>query len=105
MDTSFAITNSGLRVTQIRQDVTANNVANVNTDRFSASSVVQSEQSPGVAVSAIRKSSNTNPTGDSNTDLATEMTNLAINKDTYGANSKVIKVQDQMLGTLLDIFR
>jgi flagellar hook protein FlgE len=103
MDTNFAIANSGLRVTQVRQDVTANNIANVNTDRFQAKSVVQTEQNPGVAVGAIRKTPNTNPMGFSNTDLATEMTNMMVNRDTYGADARVIKVQDRMLGEVINL--
>jgi len=105
MDTNFAITNSALRVTQVRQDVTANNIANVNTDGFAAKNVVLADQNPGVAVAAIRKTPNNNPQGFSNTDLATEMTGMIVNRDTYGANARVIKVQDRMLGEVIDLIR
>lgn len=105
MDTSFAISNSALGVTAIRQGVTAHNVANVNTDRFSSSEVIQKELNPGVGVGAVRKSSNTNPMGFSNTDLSKEMTGLMVNKDTYGANARVLKVQDRMLGEVIDLVR
>jgi len=105
MDTSFAISASSLHVTQVRQDVTGNNIANINTDRFEAKDVVQAEQNPGVSVGAIRKTPNTNPLGHSNTDLPKEMGNLIVNKDTYGANARVFKVQDKMVGELIDLIR
>ena len=105
MDTNFAISTSNLRVTQVRQDVTGNNIANINTDRFEAKDIVQSDANPGVSVAAIRKTPNNNPLGYSNTDLAKEMTNMMVNKDTYAANASVIKVQDRMIGEVIDLIR
>jgi flagellar hook protein FlgE len=105
MDTSFAISNSGLRVTQVRQDVTANNVANINTDGFGASRVSLTDENPGVSVGAIRKTPNTNPEGSSNTDFAVEAGNMIGNKNAYGANARVIKVQDKMIGEVIDLIR
>lgn len=106
MDASFVAPVSGMRVTQVRQDVVGQNVANINTDGYEEKSVVQKEELPsGVSVAAINKTPNTNPTGASNTDLPTAMTGLLINKDTYGANARVIKVQDRMLGEVIDLVR
>ncbi|MFH0919070.1 MAG: flagellar basal body protein [Fibrobacterota bacterium] len=103
MDTSFAISNSGLSVTQIRHDVTANNVANINTDGFGASRVSQNDENPGVSVGAIRKTPNVNPNGPSNTDFAVEAGEMINNKNVYGANARVFKVQDKMVGELIDL--
>ena len=104
MDAVFGISSSALRTTQTRQNVTAHNVANINTDGFSSSRVIQAEQKPaGVSAAAIQKNQNSDPQGQSNTDFAVEATNMIMNKSTYGANSKVLKVQDQMLGELLNI--
>jgi flagellar basal body rod protein FlgG len=103
MDTSFAINTSAMRVTQVRQDVTANNVANINTDGFGASRVSQKDDNPGVSVGAIRKSPNTNPNGNSNTDFAVEATDMMNNKNVYGANARVLKVQDSMVGEVIDL--
>ncbi len=105
MDTSFAITSSAFTTTAIRHAVTAHDVANINTDGFSESSVVQSDLSTGgVEVAAIRKNQNINPHGYSNTDFVTEAGEMVSNKNVYGANAKVFKVQDKMVGELLDIF-
>jgi len=105
MDTSFAISNSGMRVTQVRHDVTANNVANINTDKFGTSRVVQSDDNPGVSVGAIRKTPNAEPLGNSNTDFAVEAGEMIGNKNVYGANARVIKVQDKMVGEVIDLIR
>jgi flagellar hook-associated protein FlgK len=107
MDNSFAISASGLRVTQIRHDVTAHDVANINTDGYEERSVVQKEQNPGVEVAAIRKTPNKNPPGAnfSNTDLAVEIGEMKTNKNVYGANARVMKVQDRMIGEVIDLIK
>ncbi|OGJ93433.1 MAG: hypothetical protein A2350_13080 [Candidatus Raymondbacteria bacterium RifOxyB12_full_50_8] len=101
MDTSFAISTGAMRVTQIRHDVTGNNVANINTDGFQQSDVIQKETNPGVDIADIRKTPNNGPY--SNTDFAKEAKEMIVNKDAYGANGKVIKVQDQMLGEAINL--
>ena len=102
MNTSFAISSSALYTTSVRHDVTAHDVANINTDKFSESSVVQSERSTGATeVAAIRKTPNKNTF--SNTDFAVEAGEMINNKNVYGANAKVFKVQDRMLGEIIDM--
>jgi flagellar hook protein FlgE len=104
MDVSFNASLSGLKTTQLREDISANNVANLNTPGFQASQGIQTEMSPsGTRISAIVKTPNSN-SADSNTDLATEMVNQQINKNDFAANAQVIKAKDKMLGALLDIF-
>jgi flagellar hook protein FlgE len=106
MDASFVAPLSGMRVTQVRQDVVGHNVANINTQGYEERNVIQKEDRPsGVSVAAITKTPNTSPTGESNTDLPTAMTGLLTNKNTYGANARVIKVQDRMLGEIIDLVR
>jgi flagellar hook protein FlgE len=41
--------------------------------------------------------------GGSNVDLATEFTNLLAYADTYRVNAKVLEVQQELLGTVMDI--
>ncbi|MBL8025322.1 MAG: flagellar basal body rod protein [Fibrobacteres bacterium] len=102
MDTSFSISSSALYTTGIRHDVTANNVANINTDGFSQSDVIQTDISTGgTRVAAIRKTPNNG--GNSNTDFAKEAGEMIQNRNVYGANGKVFKIQNQMIGELLDM--
>ena len=103
MSISFAAPLSGMQVSQYRVDVTAHNVANLNTPGFSEYQTVQTDVSPqGVRVAALNRVPNPDKTT-SNTDLAEQMVALKTDKDSFSADAKVIKVKDQMLGTLLDM--
>jgi flagellar hook protein FlgE len=96
MAISFDASVSGMQAATLRQDVTANNVANINTQGF--------DMLPqGTRVSHLVKTPNT-PSGDSNTDLVKEVKEQKINKAAFQADLNVIKVQDRMMGTLLDMF-
>ena len=103
MDVSFAAPLSGMQASSFRLDVTANNVANVNTPGFSESRVVQTDIAPqGVRIAALSSVPNADRTT-SNTDLAEQMVALKTDSDSFTANAKVFKVKDRMLGTLLDM--
>ncbi len=106
--------------------VTANNVANVNTDGFQQSSVTL-ETGPdgeGVRVQDIRPDESPGPVypqylpvennqgvmepqltyvEGSNTDIATQMVNMITDSHAYSANLAAIRTEDQMAGTVLDI--
>jgi len=102
MDTSFSISASGMYATSIRHDVTAHDVANINTDGFSQSDVIQTDISTGgTRVAAVRKTPNKGEY--SNTDFAKEAGEMIQNRNVYGANGKVFKIQNQMIGELLDM--
>lgn len=90
---------NGLNTVSLLQDVTAHNVANINTPSFSAKEAVQTESSDGMgpSVSSIRD------TGQE-TDLAESMVQLEKDKNMYSADLKILKVQDRMLGELIDMF-
>ena len=93
---------SGMQTWQLRKDVSANDIANVNTRGYSQKIPVQTEARPGTQISAIE----TEPNGDtetSNTDLVTELVEQKVSVQGYSANAKVIKVQDRMTQALLDI--
>jgi len=96
--------------------VTSNNVANSQTDGFkkSRADLIEGEtggveieitqvNTPGPIVTvqengvAVEKEM-------SNVDLAEEIPQTILTKTGYDANLKVLKTQDEMLGTLLDIF-
>lgn len=84
-------------------DVSANNIANVNTPGFEQSDLVQVSGNAGAVSGTIRRIPNPDSTS-SGTDLAKEMGGeMTMAKTGYSANLKVIKTQDEMLGNLLDI--
>ncbi|MBF0111962.1 MAG: hypothetical protein HQK64_01245 [Desulfamplus sp.] len=92
--------------------VTANNVANVESDNFKSSRAVMNEgDNGGVKVSLstnsaqgplVQKSDGTTKEL-SNTDLATEFTSMISYQSAYGANVKTIQTDDEMKGTILNM--
>ena len=103
MTISSAAALSGVQASQLRTDVAAHDLANINTPGFEESSVVQTEMRPsGTRVAAINRTPNDSVTL-SNTDLATEMVELNNSKNTQGANLAVIKAQNQMTGEVIDL--
>ena len=119
---------SALRAHQVKKDVLAHNVANVNTNDFKSSRTtlqdsfsqtiqrVREGRNPmqvgsGVSVASIDKSTTPGPMrvcGDtvetmSNTDLAVEMTTMITAQRGFEANTRVITVADEMLEELVDL--
>ena len=105
---------SALRAFVTKLGITANNIANVNTDGFKKNrATFQSDPSGGVRVE-IRKDESpgfrydvfengeTHEKESSNVDLTEEIPNLMVTKRAYQANLKTIETQDEMLGSLLD---
>jgi flagellar basal body rod protein FlgB len=87
-----------------RQSVSAHDVANINTDGFGQYSAYQTDMNPsGTRVSHIGRELNSIDRP-SNTDFATEAVEQKESLNDLKANSAVIKVQDRMMGALLDIF-
>jgi flagellar basal-body rod protein FlgC len=104
METSFSSAISGMQASILRHEVSAHDVANINTPGFQESRALQAEQYPsGVKVTSITSTPNPSST-ESNTDLVEEAKEQIINKHGNAANAKVIKVQDRMIGEILDIF-
>ncbi|MBF0467429.1 MAG: hypothetical protein HQK61_00855 [Desulfamplus sp.] len=92
--------------------VTANNVANIESENFKSSRTVMNEGSDGgVKVSLSRNTSQgplvTKSDGTtkelSNTDLATEFTSMINFGSAYSANTKVIQTQNDMKGTIINM--
>jgi flagellar hook protein FlgE len=95
-------------------DVTANNLANVNTEGFKKSrAIFQEANQSGVTVTVSRVDTPGAPipsedgTGkmkeSSNVDAAEEIVNLETAKYGFQANLKTIKTDEEMLGSLFDI--
>ncbi|HET6248272.1 MAG TPA: flagellar basal body protein [Tepidisphaeraceae bacterium] len=106
----FNIALSGLQAAQTQLNVTANNVANLDTPGYQAQRADLVDLSPaGVAVSGISRDQTPGPvqsdgTQGSNVDLATEMVNLTRGQLLYSANAAVLRVGQKMTGALLDMF-
>jgi flagellar basal-body rod protein FlgC len=105
---------SALRALGQKLGVTANNVANVNSDGFKKSRALLEEASPSgvmVSISRIETPGAPLPAGDgttqtresSNVEIGEEMVNLLTTKNAYGANLKTLRAEEEVLGTLFDI--
>lgn len=73
----------------------AGNVANVNTQDYSATRTTMSSSGNAVVATASK-------TGNQ-TDLAKEVTDQIVIAKSFDANAETIKTQDKMLGSLLDL--
>jgi flagellar hook protein FlgE len=101
---STSVSLAGVNAATLGVAVVANNVANVNSKDYRAKRVDFEEvREGGVKPSGIEASEETPVPGGSNVDLATEFTNLLAYADTYRVNAKVLEVQQELLGTVMDI--
>lgn len=115
---------SALDAFAISQQVTANNIANVNTDEFKASDV-RLETGPegqGVQVSEIRQDETPGPAmpytdmavsggndpalsdvvEGSNTDYVRETLNMIQDENAYAVNVRAIQTQTELIGNFID---
>lgn len=106
---------SALRALGQKLGVTANNVANVNTNGFKKSRAVLQEANPSGVTVSINKINTPGvplPAEDgtaetqesSNVALEEEMTGLMTVQRAYTANLTAIKAEDELLGKLFDVF-
>ncbi len=106
---------TALRAFVTKLNVTADNIANVNTDGFKKNrATLQEDQNGGVRVEIRRDNSpgfiydSVDENGEkveketSNVDLTQEIPDLMMTKRAYQANLKTLETQDEMLGSLLD---
>jgi flagellar hook protein FlgE len=82
---------------------TAHNVANVNTKKFAPIDSVISEGSKENPVLSSTMMKNNQVDGESATDITKEMTDMISSSKGFAVNVPVIKTQDEMLGTLLNM--
>ncbi len=115
MDTVFNTAVSSIKAHERKLGVTANNVANLNTNGFKRDrAVLQAETAGGVRV-RLRKEDTPSPLDPlaphapgvekslSNVDLADEIPGLVPTTVGYKVNLKVIRARDDMIGNLLDV--
>lgn len=96
MNTVSSIAQSGMQAATTRLDVTANNIANVNTDGFKASRVTMSEQRNGGVDATVEKTADT-------VDISREAVELLSTVSGFKANLQVAKAEKEMGKSLLDI--
>ena len=103
MNISGSAALSGSQASLLRQDVSAHDIANINTPGFQQVTPHQVEILPaGTRVSHFARTPNDSVTL-SNTDLATEMVEQKVNSTTLSANLATIKAQDKMTGEIIDL--
>jgi flagellar hook protein FlgE len=106
----FNIALSGMQAAQAQLNTTANNLANLDTPGYQAQQADFVDISTGGAAQSGTTTSKTRgpnlPDGQegANVDPATELVNLTRAKLLYSANAAVIRVGQQMTGSLLDMF-
>jgi flagellar hook protein FlgE len=115
MITALNSTISSLRAFVKKLGVTADNIANVNTDEFKKNRAlfkeglnggvrveIRRDNSPGFRYEMVENDQVVEKET-SNVDLTEEIPNLIIAKRGYQANLKTLQTQDEILGSLLDI--
>jgi len=93
---------SALSASSLRMDISAHDVANVNTPGFSQSRPIQTSLNPGTEISAIQKIKPPTPEF-SATDLAEEAVEQIKSEKDFKANAAVIKTQDKMYKEAIDL--
>lgn len=107
---------SGLRAFAFGTSVTANNIANSQSENFKASRArfqdsaqggvkvsVTQDQTPGAPVIDFSTGNTVAGKESSNVDLSREMVDLIINKQNFNANIKTIKTADEIRKSIIDI--
>ena len=114
MISALSNTVSALRSFVTKLGVTADNIANVNTDGFKKGRAtlheghngavrveISRDTSPGIRYDVLEDNEIVEKET-SNVDLAEELPDLMMTKRAYQANLKTLETQDEMLGSLLD---
>jgi len=112
MISSVSSSVSALRAYDTSSAVSANNLANVETDNFKKSRTVFNENTDGGVKVTISQSEEENPVAllsdgsekiMSNTDISEEMAQQIRDQNGYGLNAKSIQADDDMKGTVIDM--
>ncbi len=94
---------SGIKNAFLRQDVAANNVANMNTKDYQAKGVLNIEQKSGGVEGVVAKTNAPSNRDNNNVDLVREMVGQINNVNQEKANINVLRSQNEMLGSIIDI--
>lgn len=96
---------SGLYTNQQALGVSAHNIANTNTQNFQPRQANFQEAQPagsGVTLS-VQGRGLARAEGPGSEDLATDITNSLVYKQSFALNAKVIQFENERIGTLVDI--
>ncbi|MEA2084960.1 MAG: flagellar basal body rod C-terminal domain-containing protein [Thermodesulfobacteriota bacterium] len=106
---------TGLYSFQKKAESSANNTANINTDGYKKTRVTLEDTKPQGVKPNVKRIETPGPlvyeqtsegetlVEKSNVDLSYELPNMMLSRRFYQANIKTIQIQDEMLGSLLDI--
>ena len=106
---------TGLYGFQKKAESSANNTANINTDGYKKTRVTLEDTKPQGVKPNVERIETPGPlvyeqtsegktlVEKSNVDLSYEIPNMMLSRRFYQANIKTIQIQDEMLGSLLDI--
>lgn len=97
MNAVSSIALSGLQAAQTRLGSSAHNIANALTPNFRRQVVLQQSVAEGGVATTIERAP---VAGDA---LAEDLVALKLAQHLFTANLKVLRTQDRMLGTLLDV--
>ena len=103
---SISVSSNAMNVFGLSQSVTANNIANINTDGFKSSHLDMKTGPDGIGVRVAAINSPTSAesmTQGSNTDLTREMTTMIQDKHAFNANAKAINTASETTGYLMDL--
>jgi len=107
----FSTSLSGFNAAGAIINTAASNIANLDTNGYKSrrANLTNAPDNAGVQVVSITADPMPIGTDDqgeelSNVDLPTDIVNLKLGDILYNANAAVLRVADQMTGTLLDIF-
>jgi len=96
---SLSVSMSGMQVANTYMSAASHNIANTNTEDFRPQGVVSSE-----SVSAMgAKVDEVSFAKEKGVNLEQELTSVKENEKIYSANAKVLQVQNDSLGRMLDI--
>lgn len=91
---------SSLQAHQTMMNSSANNVANVNSEKYVPTDV-RMQSSENSVTPNVRRADD-NGSANSQSDLSKELTDQIVVEDVTAANVAAIRTQDEMLGSLLD---
>lgn len=114
VNTAYNAAISGLQAASLKLRVSANNVANANTDGYQRQQVTTQAGTYGVEVkvekvSTVESANSVQATGElrpdapSNVDVAEELLEMKAAQNLFEANLKTLNTNDNMLGRILDI--
>ena len=97
MSSISAIAQSGMQAALQRQGASANNIANQNTEGYRRERVVQRANPEGGTTTSVSR------LPQPGSQLEQDMVDQISSSYSFQANLKTLKVQDQMMGALLDV--